>query len=86
MFFHYQVDSLVDHRASKSYTLAGPPALRLELEPLAVLLLDNRLCIHLKNIFISSATFNSAGNLYAHIRGLHKGIKREKKPRNIEEF
>ena len=37
--------SLVDYRASKPYTLAGPPALQLVLDPLAVLLLDNQLCI-----------------------------------------
>ena len=45
MFFHYQVGSLVDHRALEPYTLAGPPALRLVLDLLAVLLLDNRLYI-----------------------------------------
>ena len=45
MLFHYQVGSLVDRRASKPYTLAGPPALRLVLDPLAVLLLNNRLYI-----------------------------------------
>ena len=39
-FFLYQVGSLVDHRASKPYTLVGPSALRLVLGPLAVLLLD----------------------------------------------
>ena len=37
VFFHYQVGSLVDHRASKPYTLEGPPALQLVLDPLAVL-------------------------------------------------
>ena len=41
VFFHYQVGSLVDHRASKPYTLAGPPALRL-----VVLLLDNQLYMY----------------------------------------
>ena len=41
VFFHYQVGSLADLRASKPYTLVGPPALRLVLDPLAVKLLDN---------------------------------------------
>ena len=45
VFFHYQVGSLMDNRASKPYTLAGPPALQLVLDPLAVLLLDNQLYI-----------------------------------------
>ena len=43
VFFYHQVGSLVDHRASKPYTLVGPPALRLVLDPLAVLLLDKQL-------------------------------------------
>ena len=33
VFFHYQVGSLVDYRAYKPYTLAGPTALRLVLDP-----------------------------------------------------
>ena len=45
MFFHCQVGSLVDHRASKPYTLVGPPSLQLVLDPLAVKLLNNGLCI-----------------------------------------
>ena len=46
MFFHYQEGSLVDHRAYKPYyTLVGPPALRLVLDPLAVIFLDNHLYI-----------------------------------------
>ena len=47
VFFHYQVGRLVDHRASKLYTLVGPPALRLVLDPLAVKLLNNRLYIRM---------------------------------------
>ena len=43
VFFHYQEGSLVDHRAYKPYTLVGPPALQLVLDPLAVIFLDNRL-------------------------------------------
>ena len=43
VFFHYQVGSFVDQRSSKPYTLVGPPALQLVLDPLAVKLLDNRL-------------------------------------------
>ena len=45
VFFHYQKGSLVDHRASKPYTLVGSPALRLVLDPLAVKLRDNGLCM-----------------------------------------
>ena len=41
MFFHYQEGSLVDHQAYKPYTLVGPHALRLVLDPLAVIFLDN---------------------------------------------
>ena len=48
MFSHYQVGSLVNHKASKPYTLVGPPALQLVLDPLAVKLLDNRLYIMLR--------------------------------------
>ena len=33
----------MDHRAYKPYTLVGPTALRLVLDPLAVIFLDNRL-------------------------------------------
>ena len=36
---------LVDHWAYKPYTLVGPPALQLVLDPLAVIFLDNRLYI-----------------------------------------
>ena len=32
-FFHYQEGSLVDDQAYKPYTLVGPPALWLELDP-----------------------------------------------------
>ena len=46
VFFHYQEGSLVDRRAYKPYTLVGPPALGLILDPLAVKFLDNRLYIH----------------------------------------
>ena len=51
VLFHYQVGSLVDHRAYKPYTLVGPPATRLVLvilgiDLLAVLLLNNRLYIY----------------------------------------
>ena len=42
MLFYYQVGSLVDHSAYKPYTLVGPPASLLVLDPLAVLLLDNQ--------------------------------------------
>ena len=45
MFFNYQEGSLVDHQAYKPYTLVGPPALRLVLDPLAVIFLDNHLYI-----------------------------------------
>ena len=48
MLFHYQVGSLVDYRASKPYAQVGPLALRLALDPLAVLLLNNRLCMAVK--------------------------------------
>ena len=48
VFFHNQEGSLVDHQAYKPYTLVGPPALQLVLDPLAVIFLDNRLCILLK--------------------------------------
>ena len=47
VFFHYQDGSLVDHRAYKPYTLVGPPALRLVLDPLTVIFLDNRLYMSL---------------------------------------
>ena len=43
VFFHYQEGSIVDHLAYKPYTLKGPPALGLVLDPLAVIFLDNRL-------------------------------------------
>ena len=43
VFFHYQEGNLVDPRAYKPYTLVGPPALRLVLDPLAVIFLDNHL-------------------------------------------
>ena len=43
VFFHYQEGSLGNHQAYKPYTLVGPPALRLVLDPLAVIFLDNRL-------------------------------------------
>ena len=43
VFFYYQEGILVDHRAYKPYTLVGPPALWLVLDPLAVIFLDNRL-------------------------------------------
>ena len=46
VFFHYEVGSLVNHRAFKPYTLVGPPALQLVLDPLAVKLLNNRLYIY----------------------------------------
>ena len=52
MFFHCQEGSLVDHRAYKPYTLVGPPALRLVLDPLAVLFLDNRLYITITTLNI----------------------------------
>ena len=42
VFFHYQEGSIVDHLAYKPYTLVGPPALGLVLDPLAVIFLDNR--------------------------------------------
>ena len=45
VFIHYQEGSLVDHQAYKPYTLVGPQALRLVLDPIAVILLDNRLYI-----------------------------------------
>ena len=45
VFFLYQKGSFVDHQAYKPYTLVGPPALRLVLDPLAVIFLDNRLYI-----------------------------------------
>ena len=35
----------MDHRAYKPYTLVGPPALRLVLDPLAVIFLDN--CLYM---------------------------------------
>ena len=41
--YHYQEGSFVDHQTYKPYTLVGPPALRLVLDPLAVIFLDNRL-------------------------------------------
>ena len=43
MFFQYQEGSLVDHQAYKPYILVGPPALRLVLDPLAVIFLNNGL-------------------------------------------
>ena len=46
MFFHYQEGSLVDHQAYKPYTLVGPPALQMVLDPIAVIFLDNRLYIY----------------------------------------
>ena len=45
VFFHYQEGSLVDHRVNKPYTLVGPQALRLVLDPLAVIFLYN--CLHM---------------------------------------
>ena len=47
VFIHYQEGSLVDHQAYKPYTLVGPPALRLVLDPLAVIFLDNHLYIYI---------------------------------------
>ena len=41
VFFHCQEGSLVDHRAYKPYTLLGHPALRLVLDPQAIIFLDN---------------------------------------------
>ena len=46
VFFYYQEGSLGDHRAYKPYTLLGPPALRLVLDPLADIFFDNRLCMY----------------------------------------
>ena len=39
MFFNYQEGSLVNHQAYNPYTLVGPPALRLVLDPLAAIFL-----------------------------------------------
>ena len=50
MFFHFQVGSLVDHRAYKPYTLVEPPALQMVLDPLAVLHFNNGLYINFPNI------------------------------------
>ena len=47
VFFLCQEGSLVDHWAYKPYTLVGPPALWLVLDPLAVLFLDK--CLYMKN-------------------------------------
>ena len=48
VFFHYQDGSLVDHRAYKPYTIVGPPALGLVLDPLTVIFLNNRLYMYLE--------------------------------------
>ena len=49
MLFHDQEGSLVDHRAYKLYTLVGPPALQLVLDPLDVIFLNN--CLYILMIF-----------------------------------
>ena len=49
VFLHYQVGSLLNYRASKPYALVGHIASRLVLDPLAILLLDNRLCMCCKS-------------------------------------
>ena len=54
VFFHYQEVSLVDHRDYKPYTLVRPPALRLVLDPLAVIFLDNHLYIGADPLIILS--------------------------------
>ena len=46
VFFLCQEGSLGDPRAYKPYTLVGLPALRLVLDPLAVIFLDNHLYIY----------------------------------------
>ena len=43
VFFHYQEGGLVDHLVYKPYTLVGHPALRLVLDPLAVIFFNNHL-------------------------------------------
>ena len=45
VFFIYQEGHLVDRRAYKPYSLVGPPALRLVIDPLAVIFLGNRLYV-----------------------------------------
>ena len=64
VFFHYQDGSLVDHRAYKPYTLVGPPALRLVLDPLTVIFLDNRLglCMHYPDPYTSFIKFHEINN------------------------
>ena len=57
VFLHYQEGSLVDHQAYKPYTLVGPPALRLVLDPLAVIFLDNCLNIHEKTLLYGHPSF-----------------------------
>ena len=46
--YDYQEELLVDYRAYKPYTLVGHLALRLVLDPLAVIFLDNRLYTSVK--------------------------------------
>ena len=70
----------MDHRAYKPYTLVGPPALRLVLDPLAVIFLNNRLNMspdsHMKPIKVPGQGSAGSGlaNLSFPIGGLANGI------------
>ena len=88
VFFHYQVGSLVDHRGSKPYTLVGPPVLRLVLDPLAVLLLNNRLSMitHLWMFLFLSGSFYTYQKVFLFQGMYHLTVAHSKQGMGVEVF